>query len=144
MLAYIVIGAACGLCSVIGYATAHHYLKSEILGLNAKVKSLRISENYLHHKLEESRDKYNRVTYAIVETAFGFTDDPGDYDYTGLPIRVKATFNGRYRWMDKAEFYRCRSAVKCISPFAELMAEVDGETLMPHEIHWDKPGCSRV
>lgn len=142
MLTYILIGATCGLCSIIGYATANHYLKSEIRGLNAKVKSLRISENYLHSKLEEAREQYNRVTYAIVETAFGFTDDPGDY--TGITKKVKATFNGRYRWMSMAEFHRCRSAVKCISPFAELMAEVDGETLMPHEINWDKLGGERV
>ena len=142
MLAYIVIGATCGLCSIIGYATANHYLKTEIKGLNAKVKSLRSTENYLHLKLEEEREQYNRVTSAIIETAFGFTDDPGEY--TGITKKVKASFNGRYRWMTMTEFYRCRSAVRCISPFAELMAEVDGETLMPHEINWDKLGGERV
>lgn len=142
MLAYILIGATCGLCSIIGYATANHYLKSEIRGINAKVKSLRISENYLHSKLEEEREHYNRVTNAIIETAFGFTDDPGDY--TGITKKVKATFNGRHCWMTYTQFYRCRSAVKLISPFAELMAEVDGETLLPHEINWGKLGGERV
>ena len=142
MLAYIVIGATCGLCTIIGYVTANHYLKNEIIGLNAKVKSLRSTENYLHLKMEEQREQYNRVTYAIIETAFGFTDDPGEY--TGITKKVKASFNGRYRWMTMAEFYRCRSAVKCISPFAELMAEVDGEVYLPHEINWDKLGGERV
>jgi hypothetical protein len=142
MLTYILIGATCGICSIIGYATANHYLKSEIRGLNAKVKSLRISENYLHSELEEERERYNRVTNAIIETAFGFTDDAGDY--TGITKKVKATFNGRYRWMTMTEFYRCRSAVKLISPFAELMADVDGETLLSHEINWDKLGGERV
>lgn len=142
MLTYILIGATCGLCSIIGYATAQHYLKTEIKGLNAKVKSLRSTENYLHLKLEEEREQYNRVTHEIIETAFGFTDDPGEY--TGITKKVKASFNGRYRWMTMTEFYRCRSAVRCISPFAELMAEVDGEVLMPHEINWDKLGGLRV
>lgn len=142
MLTYIVIGATCGLCSIIGYATAHHYLKGEIRGLNAMVKKLRSLENYYRAKLEEEREKYTSVTNAIIETAFGFTDDPGDY--TGITKKVKATFNGRYRWMTMTEFYRCRSAVKNISPFAELMAEVDGETLLSHEINWDKLGGERV
>ena len=142
MLTYILIGATCGICTVIGYATANHYLKSEIRGLNAKVKSLRASENYLQAKLEESGEKYTATTNAIIETAFGFTDNPGDY--TGITKKVKATFNGRYRWMTITEFYRCRSAVKLISPFAELMAEVDGETLLSHEINWDKLGGERV
>lgn len=142
MLTYILIGATCGICTVIGYATANHYLKSEIRGLNAKVKELRISENYLHSKLEEEREKYTATTNAIIETAFGFTDNPGEY--TGITKKVKATFNGKYRWMTITEFYRCRSAVKLISPFAELMAEVDGETLLSHEINWDKLGGERV
>ena len=119
MLTYIVIGATCGICTVIGYATAHHYLKNEIRGLNAKVTYLRSSENYYRTRLRDEKEKYTSVTNAIIETAFGFTDDPGDY--TGITKRVKATFNGRYRWMTMTEFYRCRSAVKLISPFAELI-----------------------
>lgn len=142
MLTYILIGATCGICTVIGYATAHHYLKGEIRGLNAKVKELRITENYYRAKLEDEKEKYTSVTNAIIETAFGFTDDPGDY--TGITKKVKATFNGRYRWMTMTEFYRCRSAVKNISPFAELMAEVDGEVYLSHEIPWDKLGGERV
>lgn len=142
MLTYILIGATCGLCSIIGYATANHYLKSEIRGLNAKVKYLRSSENYYRDRLRDEVEKFTRTTNAIIETAFGFTDDPGDY--TGITKKVKATFNGRYRWMTMTEFYRCRSAVKLISPFAELMAEVDGETLLSHEINWDKLGGERV
>jgi hypothetical protein len=103
---------------------------------------LRISENYLHTKLEEERQKYTATTNAIIETAFGFTDNPGDY--TGITKKVKATFNGRYRWMTMTEFNRCRAAVKCISPFSELMAEVDGEVRLPHEIPWNKLGGLRV
>ena len=142
MLTYIVIGATCGICTVIGYATAHHYLKNEIRGLNAKVTYLRSSENYYRTRLRDEKEKYTSVTNAIIETAFGFTDDPGDY--TGITKKVKATFNGRYRWMTMTEFYRCRSAVKNISPFAELMAEVDGEVYLSHEINWDKLGGERV
>ena len=142
MLTYILIGATCGICSIIGYATANHYLKSEIRGLNAKVKYLRSSENYYRDRLRDEVEKFTRTTNAIIETAFGFTDDPGDY--TGITKKVKATFNGRYRWMTMAEFYRCRSAVKLISPFAELMAEVDGEVRLSHEINWDKLGGERV
>ena len=106
------------------------------------MKSLRASENYLHLKLQEAGEKYTATTNNIIETAFGFTDNPGEY--TGITKKVKATFNGRYRWMTMTEFYRCRSAVKLISPFAELMAEVDGETLLSHEINWDKLGGERV
>jgi hypothetical protein len=142
MLTYILIGATCGICSVIGYATANHYLKSEIRGLNATVKELRNKGNFLFEQLRERDAKFTNVTNAIIETAFGFTDDAGDY--TGITKKVKATFNGRYRWMTMTEFYRCRSAVKLISPFAELMAEVDGETLLSHEINWDKLGGERV
>lgn len=142
MLTYILIGATCGLCSIIGYATANHYLKSEIRGLNAKVKSLRASENYLQAKLKQQDDNYTRYTNNIIETSFGFTDDPGEY--TGITKKVKASFNGRYCWMTMTQFNRCRAAVKCISPFAELMAEVDGEVYLPHEIPWNKLGGLQV
>lgn len=142
MLTYIIIGATCGLCTVIGYATANHYLKSEIRGLNAKVKELRNKGNFLFEQLREREAKFTNVTNAIIETAFGFTDDPGDY--TGITKKVKAMFNGRYCWMTYTQFNRCRAAIKCISPFAELTAEVDGETLEPHEINWDKLGGERV
>lgn len=142
MYAYITIGIACGICAIIGYLTAHHQLKNDIRGLNAKVKEMRNKGNFLYEQLRERDAKFTNVTNNIIETAFGFTDNPGEY--TGITKKVKATFNGKYRWMTMREFGRCRSAVKNISPFAELMAEVDGETLLPHEINWDKLGGERV